>query len=295
MKPLRLPSGESVSTPALTGRAVGWQASSVTASYEHLLVERPVDGVVLATLNRPARRNALSREMFDSLSALQSDVDGDRSARVLVLTGAGPGFCAGLDLDIAAELPAMPADEFYLLQQSWAAAIVGFTQLRTPVIAAVNGAAAGAGFGLALAADIRLCSPAARFNAAFVRIGLSAGDVGCSWALPRIVGLGRAMDILLTGRFVDAEEAARIGLVSEVVQDDELLDRTLSVATAITANSPLGVQLSKEVVTANVDAPSLAAAVELENRSQVLASRSPDMVEALAAFREKRPPVYGAR
>jgi enoyl-CoA hydratase len=147
---------------------------------------------------------------------------------------------------------------------------------------------------LALAADIRLCGHSARFNAAFVRIGLSAGDVGCSWALPRIVGLGRAMDILLTGRFVDADEADRIGLVSAVVPDAELLDRALGMAAAIQANSPFAVQLSKEIVRTNADA-SLAAAVELENRSQVLASRSPDMVEALAAFREKRAPVYGIR
>ena len=266
----------------------------MTASHEHLLIERPADGVVLATLNRPARRNALTREMFGRLAALQAEVDADQSARVLILTGAGPGFCAGLDLDIAVELTTMPAEEFYAQQQDWAAAVVGFARMKTPVIAAVNGAAAGAGFGLALAADIRLCGHSARFNAAFVRIGLSAGDVGCSWALPRIVGLGRAMDILLTGRFVDADEADRIGLVSAAVPDAELLDRALEMAAAIQANSPFAVQLSKEIVHTNADA-SLAAAVELENRSQVLASRSPDMVEALAAFREKRAPVYGIR
>jgi enoyl-CoA hydratase len=165
--------------------------------------------------------------------------------------------------------------------------------MRTPVIAAVNGAASGAGLGIALAADIRICSTTARFNAAFIRIGLSAGDVGCSWALPRIVGLGRAMEILLTGRFVDADEALRIGLVSAAVAPEELLDRALATAGLIGANSPFGVQLSKEVVHTNVDAPSLAAALELENRTQVLATRSPDMAEALAAFREKRTPVFG--
>jgi enoyl-CoA hydratase len=267
----------------------------MTTSHEHLQIERPIEGVVLATLNRPARRNALTREMFDCLAALQADVDAEPSARVLVLTGAGPGFCAGIDLDIAAELPGMRADEFYAEQQHWAHAIAGFSGMKKPVIAAVNGAAAGAGLGLALAADIRICTPSARFNAAFVRIGLSAGDVGCSWALPRIVGLGRAMEILLTGRFVDAEEAVMIGLVSRVIPEAELLDRALETAAAISANSPFGVQLSKEAVHANVDAPSLEAALELENRNQVLASRSPDMIEALSAFREKRAPRYGVR
>jgi enoyl-CoA hydratase len=250
--------------------------------------------VVLATLDRPERRNALTDQMFDDLRALQTEVDADPSARVLVLTGAGQGFCAGLDLELAATLPELPADQFYAHQQRWAEATVGFLRMRTPVIAAVNGAAAGAGFGLALAADIRFCSPEARFNAAFVRIGLSAGDVGCSWTLPRVVGLGRAMEIMLTGRFVEAEEAARIGLVTDVVPADKLLDRALETASLISANTPFGVQLSKEIVHTNVDAPSLSAALELENRSQVLASRSPDMLEALTAFREKRPARFGS-
>lgn len=257
------------------------------------MVDRPQPGVVLATVHRPDRRNALTDQLFTDLAALQSEVDADPQARALILTGAGVGFCAGLDLDLAAELPTMATEDFYARQQRWAAAITGFSKMRTPVIAAVNGAAAGAGFGLALAADIRICSPDARFNAAFVRIGLSAGDVGCSWALPRIVGLGRALDILLTGRFVDAAEALRIGLVSDVVASEELVPRALAIAELIGSNSPFGVQLSKEVVHTNIDAPSLEAALELENRTQVLATRTPDMVEALTAFREKRQPVFG--
>jgi len=249
--------------------------------------------VVLATIDRPDRRNALTDQLFTDLADLQDEVDGDPQVRALILTGAEVGFCAGLDLDLAEALPAMATEEFYATQQRWAAAATGFSTMRTPVIAAVNGAAAGAGLGIALAADIRICSTDARFNAAFVRIGLSAGDVGCSWALPRIVGMGRALEILLTGRFVDADEALRIGLVSDVVARDHLVDRALAMAELISSNSPFGVQLSKEVVHTNVDAPSLAAALELENRTQVLATRSPDMVEALTAFREKRTPRFG--
>lgn len=248
--------------------------------------------MVLATLNRPERRNALSNQMFADLVELQAEVDADPSVRCLVVTGAGRGFCAGLDLELAGALPGMSAEEFYARQRDWAAATVGFARMKKPVIAAVNGPAAGAGLGLALAADIRFCSPEARFNAAFIRIGLSAGDVGCSWALPRVVGLGRAMEILLTGRFVDAEEAEKIGLVNEIVPSGQLIERALETAGLISRNSPFGVQLSKEVVHTNVDAPSLAAAIELENRSQVLASRSPDMGEALSAFLEKRPPRF---
>jgi enoyl-CoA hydratase/carnithine racemase len=265
------------------------------ASYRTLSVERPAGGVVLARLNRPDRLNAITFEMFDEFVALQQDVEADADARVLVLTGAGRGFCAGLDLDQAETLPHMPAAEMLAGQESWARSIAGFRELTKPVIAAVNGAAAGAGMALALAADIRIGSEQARFNAAFVSIGLTGGDLGTSWALPRLVGLGRAYEILLTGRFVDAEEALRIGLVTDVVAADGLLDRALATADLIVGNSPVGMALTKQVVQNNVDAPSLDAALALENRNQVLATRTEDMVEALAAFRENRAPTYRGR
>jgi enoyl-CoA hydratase/carnithine racemase len=185
--------------------------------------------------------------------------------------------------------------EFLRGQETWARAITAFRRLAVPVIAAVNGAAAGAGFSLALAADIRLAAPAARFSAAFIKIGLTGGDCGSSWALPRIVGLGLAYEILLSGRFVDAEEAARIGLVNRVVTEDALLGDALALARQIAANSPLGVRLTKQVVQTNVDAPSLEAAVELENRGQALAGSTQDMAEALRAFNEKRQPVFTGR
>jgi enoyl-CoA hydratase/carnithine racemase len=156
----------------------------------------------------------------------------------------------------------------------------------------VNGAAAGAGFSLALAADIRVVSPRAKFNAAFVRIGLSGGDCGISWTLPRIVGLGLASELLFTGRFVDAEESVRVGLANELVAEEDLTEKALSMAEQIATNSPFGISLTKELLQTNVDAPSLEAAIELENRSQVLATRTEDMVEALAAFRAKRVPAF---
>jgi enoyl-CoA hydratase/carnithine racemase len=263
--------------------------------YETLLVERPRDGVVLVTLNRPDRMNAITFQMFDEMHDLCRALLADREARAVVITGAGRGFCAGLDLDDAETLPDMTPHEMMLGQQHWAGAFVNFHELPQPVIAAVNGPAAGGGLGLALVADIRLASPTARFNAAFVRIGLSAGDVGVSWSLPRVVGLGRAAEIMLTGRFVDAEEAATIGLVNRVVPEDALLDEAFAVAEQIAANTPFGVTLTKRVLNANVDAGSLSQAVEVENRGQTLATRGQDFREALAAFREKRPAKLTAR
>jgi enoyl-CoA hydratase len=259
------------------------------ANDDTLRIDQPVPGVLVATLHRPQRLNALTFGMFHQLRRLCDDAADDAAVRTVVLTGAGRGFCAGLDLEDAARLPGMTVTEFLEGQEGWANAITAFRRLPKPVIAAVNGAAAGAGFSLALAADIRIASPAARFNAAFVKIGLTGGDCGSSWMLPRIVGLGRAYEILLTGRFVDAEEAADIGLINRVVGADELLSEAVKLAETITANSPLGVRLTKQVVQTNVDAPSLEAAVEVENRNQALASRSNDMAEALQAFLEKRP------
>lgn len=260
-----------------------------------LVVDRPRPGIVVATLNRPDRLNALTFSMFGELEQLAAAIGADDGARVLVLSGAGRGFCAGLDLDDAATLPDMTAGGFLHGQEGWSRAITSFRRLPKPVIAAVNGPAAGAGFSLALAADIRLASPAARFNAAFIKIGLTGGDCGSSWMLPRIVGLGHAYEILLTGRLIDADEAARIGLVNRVVPAPDLLTAALDLAELIAANSPLGVRLTKQMVQVNVDAPSLEAAAELENRNQALAAGTKDMAEAFLAFREKRAPTFTGR
>lgn len=265
------------------------------SDYSTLTLERPVLGVAVMTLNRPDRLNAITFRMFEEWQEVCSEVAADDELRALVVTGAGRAFCAGLDLADAATLSGMTATEMMRGQESWADATAAFHRLAKPVIAAVNGAAAGAGFSLALAADIRLASPAARFNAAFIRIGLSGGDCGSSYFLPRVVGSGRAAEILMTGRFVDADEAAAIGLVNRVVPAEQLLDEAVGVAEQIAGNSPFGVMLTKRVLQQNVDAPSLTAALEVENRNQVLATRTEDMVEALAAFREKRAPRYVGR
>jgi enoyl-CoA hydratase len=264
-------------------------------SEQTLAIVEQRGSALLVELRRPQRLNALTFAMFDELRVLCESLEHDDAVRVLVLTGSGRGFCAGLDLDEAARLADMTAPQMLAGQESWARGITALCRLNKPVIAAVNGPAAGAGFALALAADIRIASTAARFNAAFVRIGLSGGDCGTTWLLPRIVGLGRASELLYTGRLIDASEAARMGLVNEVVEPDALVERAFAVAQEIAANSPFGLRLTKQVLQANVDAPSLEAALELENRNQVLATRTRDMPEALDAFRERRAPVFENR
>jgi enoyl-CoA hydratase len=253
-------------------------------------VSRPVEHVALVTLHRPDRLNALTDAMFDEFHAALAALGRDESVRAIVVTGAGRAFCAGLDLDEAARLPAAGAAEFLRTQNRWSAAATIPGRIPQPVIAAVNGPAAGAGFSIATACDIRLAAPTARFNAAFVRIGLSGGDCGISWTLPRIVGLGHAAELLYTGRFVDADEARRIGLVNQVA--DEVVTAAIELAKGVAANSPFGIQLTKSLLLANAEGGSLAAALELENRSQVLAAQTQDMVEALDAFRGKRVPAF---
>jgi enoyl-CoA hydratase/carnithine racemase len=265
---------------------------SLERSYETLVLEEVSPGIVVVTLNRPTRSNAMTNQMFDELERMALDLNAEDSCRVVVITGAGTAFCAGYDLadaDLLADLGAMGM----LDQQERAArALYAVRSMRIPVIAAVNGAAAGGGLALALQADIRLAAPEAKFNAAFVRIGLSAGDLGTSWLLTRLVGPAVTSDIAFTGRLVRAEEAERIGLVNSVSEPGALMDDALALAGVILLNSPGGVQLSKRALQANMEVGSYAAAIELENRGQALLTRTPDMPEALAAFREKRLPVF---
>jgi enoyl-CoA hydratase/carnithine racemase len=257
--------------------------------YETLLLEFPADGVIQVTLNRPDRLNAMTVTMFDELESVARAVGDDRDVRVVILTGAGNAFCAGYDLDDAEELASLGA-----LERA-ARAVSCVRALAVPVIAAVNGPAAGGGLSLALMADIRLGSPNAKFNAAFVRIGLSAGDLGASWLLPRLIGPSAAAEIGFTGRMVEADEAERLGLLNRVTGPDDLLDQTLAMASQICANSPGGIRISKRALQANMEVASFAAALELENRGQALLTRCDDMTEALEAFKAKRVPKFSGR
>lgn len=258
-------------------------------------LDRPMAGVVVLTLDRPERANAMTATMFAELESTARVLDGEDELRVLVLTGAGRAFCGGYDLGDAEELPRMGALAFLRLQESAARAMLAVRTIRVPVIAAVNGAAAGGGLALALAADIRLAGPRAVFNPAFVTIGLSAGDLGTSWLLPRLIGPAAAAEFVYTARTMSAAEAERLGLVNRVVGEEELLDAALELAARICANSPGGVQLSKRALQANMEIGSYAAALELENRGQALLTRTDDMTEALDAFRSRREPKFTGR
>jgi len=256
----------------------------------------PRPGVALLTLDRPDRLNAMNHELVADLHAALDEVHADRSCRVVVVTGAGRGFCAGLDLHDGASVPGTEglgrAQAGLATQQHIATLVPHLRSVRQPVIAAVNGAAAGGGFALALGCDVRIAAESARFNVAFVRIGLSGCDIGVSWMLPRLIGASRAWELLLTGRIVDSAEADRLGLVTRVVPDDQLLDAALETAGLVAANSPFGVWMTKEVMWSQLEVGSLQAGIDLENRTQILASTTGDMQEAMAAFLEKRRPVY---
>jgi enoyl-CoA hydratase len=267
----------------------------VNTDPELVQIEWPRPGVALLRLNRPDRLNALSPGLVAAIPEALTTVASARECRVIILTGSGRGFCAGLDLHATASsgdgLGSGPARRLEG-QERFAAMIHTLRSLRQPVIAAVNGAAAGAGFALALGSDIRIAATSARFHVAAVKLGLSGGECGMSYLLPRYLGAARAFELLLTGRPFDAAEAERIGLVARVVADDALIDAALDMAESIVANSPLAMWLTKQVVWANLDASSFENAIELENRTQVLASMSGDSAEAMRAFVEKRPAVF---
>lgn len=233
--------------------------------------------------------------MFDELESIARTIDDDRNVRVLILTGAGKAFCAGYDLADAEELTSLSALGMLDRQERAARALSAIRRVPVPVIAAVNGPAAGGGMSLTLMADIRLGSPSAKFNAAFVRIGLSAGNLGASWILPRLIGPSAAAEIGFTGRIVDAAESERLGLLNRVTGPDDLLEDTLAMARQICANSPGGIRMSKRALQANLEVSSFAAALELENRGQALLTRCDDMTEALDAFKAKRAPNFSGR
>ena len=255
-------------------------------SAQTLKLDRPHDGVAVLRLYRPERLNAINEAMQTELEQTLSDLAADRSVRAVVLTGAGRGFCAGIDLrDFGPSVPeaTAPALDRMLFQERMAALAGAIRQLPQPVVAAVNGPCVGAGFALCLASDIRICSTTASFGNAAILLGLSGAEMGMSYHLPRIVGTSVAADWMLTGRTVSAEEADRRGLVSEIVEPDRLTDRAVELASLIAGLAPLGVRLTKRALQVNTDAASLSSALELENRNQVISHATDDA----AALRKK--------
>lgn len=238
----------------------------------------------------------MTSEMVESLHETFRQVARDRDSRVVVLTGQGRGFCSGLDLNGYGDAPGFAwsgaMERGLAVQKHIASLIPAMRSLPQPIISAVNGPAAGGGFALVLGSDIRLAAESARFCAAFIRIGLSACDIGTSWLLPRLVGAARAQELMLTGRIFDAAEAQRIGLVVDVVPDDALCERAYLTAEQIMEHSPIGVALTKEGMWSALEIPGLQAAIDLENRQQIMASFSEDAREARLARSENRPANY---
>lgn len=258
---------------------------------------RNEEDILWLTLNRPERLNALNGQMIEELGLLFERLADDRQTRVVILRGAGRGFCAGWDLkeESAGGGLTGSVEAGLELQRRFSRLIVRMRRIPQPIIAGLHGAVAGGGLSLALGADVRIAGESARMNCAYIRIGLGGCDAGSSYFLPRLVGASVAAELILTGNFIDAARAERVGLVSRVVRDGEIEEAARAMAADMLRNSPLGVTLSKECLNFAIDAPSLEAAVAMEDRNQMLAARSDAFHEGVSAFMEKRPPRYHKR
>ena len=265
----------------------------MAAEYQTLNVERrgQVDWL---TLNRPNSLNAINVRMVRELGDYFGRLYNDATVRIVVMRGAGRGFSSGLDIK-ERQAPGEEGAPFgggFGFQGFLADVYIKMRRCPQPIISLVHGAACGGGFAFALASDIRIAGESARMNAAFIRLGLSACDMGVSYFLPRLVGVSVASELMLTGRFIHAERALATGLVSEVVPDDRLDAAAQPYIDEMLSTSPMGLRLTKEGLSLAVDAPSLEAAMAIENRNQVLCARSNDFAEGRRAFLEKRAPVY---
>ncbi len=259
--------------------------------YKTLRVEREGHCTWL-TLDRPEALNALNAPLVRELREFLWGLADDAETRVVVLRGAGRAFCAGLDLKEHAGQPqegrgSVPAS--LRSQRTISELVMLMRRAPQPIIAAIHGPACGGGFALALAADVRIAGASARMNAAFIRLGLSACDVGVSYFLPRIVGASVAAELLLTGNFITAERAERVGLVSQVVPDAGLESAARALASEMLGNAPLALRLTKECLKHSLDAGSLEQVIAMEDRNQVLAAGTSDFREGVLAFLEKRP------
>jgi enoyl-CoA hydratase len=253
--------------------------------------ERIEPHVTLIRLNRPERLNAINFELVADLHDALDEVGNDPDCKVAVLTGAGRGFCSGLDLKDWG-LPPGPGEHPHVKVGIDGQAFMSnlTVHMRTTpqvIVAAVNGVAFGGGLGLACAADIRIAAASSRYCSAFIRTGLTGTDIGISYTLPRLVGNARAFDLILSGRDIDATEAERMGLVAQIVPDDDLLERTLAYVRPMAGYTRTGLTMTKEVLWHNVDNPSMTAAIAIENRNQAVAGRAADVAEYMATYRTR--------
>ena len=252
--------------------------------------------IEIVSLNRPESLNALSPELTNALNAHFEGLHEREDVRVVLLRGNGRAFCAGLDIKAQRE----PSDETPVLRTFRTQTAIGniYRKMRScpqPIIALGHGAACGGGLSLLLASDVRYGAPSLKMNAAYIKIGLGGCDMASSYFLPRLVGSSLASEMILTGRFIGAERALRAGLISEIVEEDQLLDAGLALAEEMLLTSPWGLRLSKQALNLNIDAPSLEHAMAIEDRQQVILSATEDHVEAMSSFLDKRAPHYRGR
>jgi enoyl-CoA hydratase len=255
---------------------------------DRVLIDDVAPHVKRITLNRPDRLTALDFGLAAELHDALDDVGDDADCKVVVLTGAGRGFCAGLDLKDFGTPPA-PGEHRHVHagiggQEFMANLTVHMRATPQIIVAAVNGAAYGGGLALAAAADVRIAGESASFCSAFIRTGLTGTDIGISYLLPRLLGAARGFDLIVTGRTVDATEAEHLGLVSRVVPDEALAEEALATASQIAAYTGIGLRMTKEVMWANLDAPNMAAAIALENRNQQITAADPAVKAYMAEY-----------
>jgi enoyl-CoA hydratase/carnithine racemase len=256
----------------------------------HLRLERPSEGVVLLTLDNPDMRNAMSDEMTASWVAAIDEVAADPSVRAVVVTGEGSAFCSGGNTSWIASEPDASVDQLRSRMMPFYRAWLSIRRLEVPTIAAVNGAAIGAGLCLALACDIRYAAAGAKLGLPFNKLGMHAGMAG-TWLLPNVVGPAHARDLLLTGRVVEADEALRLGLVSRVVDRDGFLDEVLETAAGIAATAPIASRLTK-IALADGGHADFESALQWEALAQPMTLATADLQEGIAAAREKRAPEF---
>src|SRR5438270_890960 len=252
------------------------------------------DAIEVLSLDRPDALNAVTPAMAEELIAYFSRLHDRLSTRIVILRGNGRAFCAGAELGsdaFAAPGEGRPQRQLDM-QQRYSRIIRLMRSCPQPIVALIHGAACGAGFSLVLASDVRFATPAARMNAAFIRVGVGGCDMGSGYLLPRLIGLSVASELLLTGRFLDADRAETVGLVSDVVSDDRLLETGLAFAAEMGRTPPMGLRLTQRPLNALIDAPDIDAALMIEDRQQVMLLETSDHQEAVAAFREKRIPTY---
>ncbi len=259
-------------------------------------IETVDTSVRIVRLNRPDRLNALSIDLAVELDEVLATVGADNEARIVVLTGAGRGFCSGLDLKDYGIIPNIDGLSVHRIASRSMGIYSQLTRrlraIPQPVIAAVNGPAFGGGMCLALGADLRIAGASAEFNATGIVNGLTSAEMGAGWILPRLIGSANSNDLLLTGRRIDAAEALRMGLVSRVVDDDALLDEALAMAASMSKYSHHGLEATKQSLWVEQEISSLHAAIEFEDRNQLMAGFTDNLPEAIRAFDQGREPVY---